>query len=40
MISDIELLVSKTDILPIMVTDIKDSATKERLVKLTDDRVM
>jgi glucosamine 6-phosphate synthetase-like amidotransferase/phosphosugar isomerase protein len=39
MLADIELLVAKTDILPIMVTDIKDPATRERLVKLTDDRV-
>lgn len=39
MLDDIELLIAKTDILPIMVTDIKDPVQRERLVKMTEDRI-
>ena len=39
MLNDIELLISKTDIMPIMVTDIKDPAMREKLIKMTDNRI-
>ena len=39
LIEDIELLLSKADILAIMVTDIKDKAMRERLVKMTSGRI-
>lgn len=39
LIDDIELLIAKTDIMAIMVTDIKDKVMRERLVNITENRI-
>lgn len=39
LIEDIELLLAKADIMAVMVTDIKDKAMRERLVKMTEGRI-
>ena len=39
MLQDIELLIQKIDILPILVTDIKEPTLRERLSKIMEDRI-
>lgn len=39
MISDIELLITKTNIMAVIVTDIKDKVMREKLVNLTEGRI-
>lgn len=39
MISDIELLVNKCNIMAVIVTDIKDKVMREKLTNLTEGRI-